>query len=461
MEVTAPVTMTPGTLDTDRALPWLAGPGGGPRPGRDQELSRALRDEQCRQQQCLVMVASSSVVPPPVLAAMASPAVNVTAEGYPGRRYHAGCAGVDRIEELAVARAKAVFGASYANVQPHSATTANQIVLASLLRPGDTLLGMSLDQGGHLSHGSRASISGQYFRGVGYGLTEAGAIDYDEVARQADAHRPRVIICGATAYSRRVDFARFRQIADAVGAYLMADISHIAGLVVGGLHQSPVNHAHVTTTCTHKQLFGPRGGLILMGRDAQLPGPHGRGTLEDHFQRAVFPFFQGAPALNIIAGKAAALGFAATPEFRQLAARIVDNARALAAALGKRSHRLVSGGTDNHTVLMDLTATGLTGRDAERALEGAGIIVNKNRIPHDPRSAAVTSGIRLGTNTLAYRGLAPADMAACGDLLADVLDATRPGRPLDPVVRHRVLRAVHGLCAAFPIPGYPAGGSPA
>ncbi|HET9896547.1 MAG TPA: serine hydroxymethyltransferase [Streptosporangiaceae bacterium] len=420
----------------------------------DAELSAAIAAEQRRQADSLVLVASSSIAHPAVLKAMGSTSVNVTAEGYPGRRYHAGCAIVDRIERLAIERAKALFGARYANVQPHSATTANQIVMASLLRPGDTILGMSLDQGGHLSHGSPPSLSGQYFRAVGYGLDQAETIDYDQVARLAAEHRPKLIICGATAYPRTVDFARFRQIADDAGAYLLADISHIGGLVAAGLHQNPVDYAHVVTTCTHKQLYGPRGGLILIGKDAQAPAPDGRGTLEQHFQRAVFPFFQGAPAVNVIAGKAAALRLAATDGFRHLACRIAGDAAALAAELSGRSIRIVSGGTDNHIVLADLTELGLTGHQAERALEEAGIVVNKNRIPGDRRSAVDTSGIRIGTNTVAFRGLGPSEMVVCADLIAEVITAARAGLPLAREVRDKVRRSVGELCADFPIPGY-------
>jgi glycine hydroxymethyltransferase len=422
----------------------------------DADLWRAIEREHHRQAERLVLVASSSVAHPVVLAALTATAVNVTAEGYPGRRYHAGCSGVDQIEDLAVRRARVVFGASYANVQPHSATTANQTVLSSLLAPGDTILGMGLDAGGHLTHGSKASFSGQYFNAVGYGLDSEGLIDYEQVAVLAQRHRPRLIICGATAYSRRIDFARFRQIADSVGAYLLADISHTAGLVAAGLHPSPIDHAHITTTCTHKQLFGPRGGLIMMGRDAEGPAPDGKRTLREHFQRAVFPFFQGAPVMNTIAAKAAALDYAATPAFARVMDRIVRNAAALAGSFSALGYSVVSGGTDNHIVLLDLSPFGLTGLATEEALEDGHIVVNKNRVPGDTRPALVTSGVRLGTNTIAYRGMGPAEMTECASLFDEVVHALRrsDGSGLPAIVRNGVRSRVAGLCTAFPLPDY-------
>nr|BFE70688.1 hypothetical protein GCM10020092_039890 [Actinoplanes digitatis] len=278
--------------------------------------------------------------------------------GLPGRRYHAGCEVIDGIEQLAIDRAKAAFGARYANVQPHSATTANYAVLSSLLEPGDTLLGMELESGGHLTHGSPAAYAGRYFTAIGYGLDDAGLIDYDEVAALAREHRPKMIVCGATAYPRLIDFARFRRIADSVGAYLLADISHTAGLVITGKHPSPIDHAHLTTTCTHKQLYGPRGGLILSGRDADSPAPRGKGTLAQFVQRTIFPYFQGAPVLNAIAAKARALDIAAGPEFDDTVGRIVATARSMADTLAELGHDVVSGGTDNHIVLVDLSRWG-------------------------------------------------------------------------------------------------------
>jgi glycine hydroxymethyltransferase len=420
----------------------------------DPELYRLLEAEYRRQEESLVMVASSSVVDPSVLACQGSTFVNVTAEGYPGHRYHAGCANVDGVERLAIDRACSLFGATYANVQSHSASVANELVLTALLEPGDTLLGMDLHQGGHLTHGSRASISGRIFNSYGYGLDAAGVIDFAQVRKMAVSLRPKLIICGATAYSRTVDFARFRAIADEVGALLLADISHIAGLVAAGLHPSPINHAHITTTCTHKQLFGPRGGLILMGRDADRPAPNGRATLAATLQRAVFPFFQGAPAVNAIAAKGRALAWCASDEFAELATRIVGNARALAAAFTKRGYTVVSGGTDNHIVLLDLTDSDLTGFIAEKALESTNIIVNKNHIPGDKRPATVTSGLRLGTNTLAHRGFQPQDMDRCAALVDRVVRAVRPTDDrryrFDDELRHEIRAQVAHLTAERP-----------
>ncbi|WP_213454855.1 serine hydroxymethyltransferase [Rhizomonospora bruguierae] len=428
--------------------------------GDDPELYDVLVRELDRQSTVLSLVASSSVVDPSVLASLASVAVNVTAEGYPGRRYHAGCEVVDDIEQLAIDRARRTFGARYANVQSHSATNANYTVLSALLRPGDPVLGMELEHGGHLTHGSPAAYAGQYFRVVGYGLTDEGLIDYDQVHRLATGHRPRVIICGATAYPRSIDFARFRQIADEVGAYLLADISHTAGLVATGLHPSPIDHAHITTTCTHKQLFGPRGGLILSGRDHDAPAPRGRGTLADFLQRAVFPFSQGAPALNTIAAKARALDMVTTAEFRAVAERIVEIGGVLAETLAGLGYRLVSGGTDNHIVLVDLSPKGMTGFVAEQALEECGIVVNKNRVPRDPTPAFVTGGIRIGTNSAARRGLGREDARYCAELIDQVLRSVEVhgerGYRVPPSVRMSVRARVADLCARRPVPGYPA-----
>jgi glycine hydroxymethyltransferase len=425
----------------------------------DRTLYQLLEDEYNRQTNTLVMVASSSVVHPSVLASEGMVAVNVTAEGYPGRRYHAGCEVIDGVEQLAIDRAKLAFKAQYANVQPHSATSANYIVMLNLLKPGDTILGMELQYGGHLTHGSKVSVSGQYFNALGYGLTDKELIDYEQAARLARQYRPKLIICGATAYSRQVDFKRFREIADEVGAFLLADISHIAGLVIAGLHPSPIDEAHFTTTCTHKQLFGPRGGLILIGRDHLSPAPDGKGTLAEMMQRAVFPFFQGAPILNAMAAKARALARTMTPEFRHLAQRIIENARTLAQCFIKKGYRVISGGSSNHIVLLDVGARGMTGTIAERALEASGIIVNKNRIPGDTKSAFVTSGIRLGTNTLAARGMGPDEMCECAELLDRVLGAIDvlgdKEYHLDAALKESIRHEVKRLCAKFPIPDYP------
>lgn len=425
----------------------------------DPALFALLAREQQRQAETLTMVAASSTADPSVLACAGSAAANTTTEGYPGARFHAGCQVVDEIERLAVERARAAFGARYANVQPHSGTSANQAVMFALLQPGDTILGMELDAGGHLSHGSRPSVSGRYFHALGYGVDGDGRIDYEQARALALAHRPRLIVCGASAYPRTVDFARFRAIADEAGALLLADISHVAGLVAAGEHPSPIDHAHVTTTSTYKQLYGPRGGLILMGRDAASPAPHARGTLAEAAQRAVFPFFQGTPDLAGVAAKARALALVATPEFRALARRITAGARVLADELAARGWRVLTGGTDNHIVLFDVGARGLSGVVAERALECCGIVVNKNRIPGDTRPATVTSGVRLGTNSLALRGMGPDEMPACAALVDTVLTAVAPRGErdfeLDPAVRERVAGAVRALCALHPLPAYP------
>ena len=426
----------------------------------DPELYRMLASEQDRQATTLALVASCAVTDPSILFCQASAAGNVTAEGYPGQRYHAGCTVIDEIERLAIARARHAFGAKYANVQPHSATTANYAVLSALLRPGDTLLGMSLDSGGHLTHGSPAGFAGRYFRTVSYGTTSAGLIDFGQVERLAAEHRTRVIVCGSTAYPRVIDFARFREIADSAAAYLVADVSHTAGLIAAGLHPSPVDHAHITTTCTHKQLFGPRGGLIMSGRDFRSAAPRGAGTLADFLQRAVFPFFQGAPAPGMLAAKAAALAAVPTAPFRDVAQRIVSMARTLARRLAELGYPVVSGGTDTHMVVVDLRRKGITGLVAERALEECGIVVNKNRVPGEPRSARVTSGIRIGTNAAAQRGMGTAQAVDCAGLIDTVLSAVRPlgdgGYQLAPSHRAAVRTRVADLTAEFPLPGYPA-----
>jgi glycine hydroxymethyltransferase len=424
----------------------------------DHELFSLAEREYVRQQSTLSLLASCSTVDPSVLACEALPLVNVTAEGYPGERFHAGCQVIDGVEQLAIDRARTAFRASYANVQPHSASAANEIVYFSLLNPGDKLLGMRLDQGGHLTHGAKASVSGRVFHAIGYGLDAAGGIDYQEVERLAFQHRPKLIVCGATAYARTVDFARFRQIADAAGALLLADISHIAGLVAAGLHPSPIDQAHITTTCTHKQLFGPRGGLILMGRDAHTIGPDGERTLAQVIQSGVFPLMQGAPMLHIIAAKARALARVASPEFAVLAARIQGNAAELAAALARRGYRIVTGGTDNHIVLVDVGERGMSGLVAERALEHCDIVVNRNKVPGDARPARVTSGIRLGTNNVAFRLMEAADMDSCAAVIDSALRAVtavsdREFR-LDGELAQATRTAVRQLCERFPIPSY-------
>jgi glycine hydroxymethyltransferase len=425
----------------------------------DPELHQLMTAEYARQQRTLVLVASSSIVDPSVLACEAGVAVNVTAEGYPGQRFHAGCEIVDGIEQLAIDRAKAAFGARYANVQPHSASAANEIIMFGLLEPGDVMLGMHLEHGGHLTHGAPVSISGRYFKAVQYGLDERGLIDYEQARALALEHRPRLIVCGATAYPREVDFRRFRAIADEVGALLLADITHTAGLVAAGLHESSIDHAHFTTLCTHKQLYGPRGGLILMGRDADRPAPGRAYTLAELVQRAVFPLMQGAPTPHIIAAKARALARVTTPAFRALAASIVANARALASAFLQRGYSVISGGTDSHIVLLDLGPRKLTGAIAEGALQASDVIVNRNKVPGDRRAARVTSGIRLGTNTVSARGMGVAEMSAASDLIDRVLTTVSPLGELEwrlaDDIRDDVRCRVRGLCDAFPIPAYP------
>lgn len=426
----------------------------------DPLLYEILEREYHRQADVLTMVAASSIVDPSVLVCEGMVSVNVTAEGYPKARFHAGCEVIDEIEQLAIERAKAAFRAQYANVQPHSATTANQLVMCTVLQPGDALLGMELDSGGHLTHGSKASISGQYFNARGYGLNEAGDIAYDQVYQLAQEFKPKLIICGATAYPRIIDFKRFREIADEVGAFLLADITHVAGLVVAGEHPSPIDHAHFTTTCTHKQLYGPRGGLILMGEDYDRPAADGRGTLAEMLQKAVFPFFQGAPNLNSIAAKARALAMVVRPEFKKLAQRIVADARTLAHCFMDKGYHVITGGSDNHIVVLNVFSRGLTGIIAERALEESNIVVNKNRIPGDKQPAAVTSGIRLGTNSLALRDMGPSEMPLCADLIHRVLSSVKVGEDgrhyeLDHAVKEAVQMEVKQLCRRFPIPCYP------
>ncbi|WP_326786383.1 serine hydroxymethyltransferase [Streptomyces sp. NBC_00151] len=425
---------------------------------QDEQLYELLEREQQRQHETLAMVAAASMADPSVLVCEASSTSNVTTEGYPGARYHAGCEVVDEVERLAVERAKEAFGARYANVQPHSGSTANQVVLCSLLNPGDVVLGMDLKAGGHLTHGASASMSGRFFTAIAYGLGEDGLIDYDAMARLARTHRPKLIFCGASSYPRTVDFQRFREVADEVGAYLVADISHIAGLVAAGLHPSPVDVAHVTTTSTYKQLYGPRGGLILVGRDAELRTASGK-TLAAALQDAVFPYLQGTPRLNTVAAKARALGQVCTPEFRQLAERIVATSAALAKELDSRGHHVLTGGTDTHMVLLDVGRRGLTGRIAERALESCGIVVNKNSIPGDPHGPRVTSGVRLGTNVLALRGMGPAEMTECAELVDTVLGAVVPvgdrDYELDSTTRAGVAARATALCHRFPLPDHP------
>lgn len=421
---------------------------------QDPALFSMLERDQIRQEETLAMVASASAADSSVLACEGSAVGNVTTEGYPGRRYHAGCVVVDEIERLAVDRAKDVFGARYANVQPHSGSTANQVVMTSLLDPGDTIMGMELSAGGHLTHGAPVSFSGRYFRPVSYGVGPDGRLDHGEIVELARRHRPRLIVCGASSYPREIDFARFREIADEVGAYLLADISHIAGLVAAGLHPSPIDAAHFTTTSTYKQLYGPRGGLILMGADADTPGPGGR-RLSSVIQQGVFPYFQGTPRVNGIAAKARALGIVGSAGFHRLAERVLDDARALASALAELGWRVQTGGTDNHMVLVDTGGSGLTGANAERSLESCGIIVNRNKIPGDGYPARISGGVRFGTNSLALRGMGSEAMVECATLVDRVWRSLRSTGDdefvLSEAVREGVRAEVAELCRRFPV----------
>jgi glycine hydroxymethyltransferase len=447
--------------DGELLLARVAGEGVRRLHEEDPELYDLLSKEYRRQTQTLALVASCSPTHPSVLACEGTFTSNVTAEGYPGARFHAGCVYVDQFEQLAIDRSKQAFSAQYANVQPHTASIANTVVMTSLLKPGDTLLGMNLDSGGHLSHGSKVNISGSFFNSVGYGLTPEGVLDYDRMAELAREHKPKLIICGTTAYPRTIDWRRFRAVADEVGAYVLADITHIAGLVIAGIHPSPIDIAHITTTCTHKQLYGPRGGLILIGKEHASPGPDGKTPLSSLMQNGLFPFIQGAPIVNNIVAKSRALARSMSPEFASLARRIVELSRALSAALMERNVRVISGGSDNHIVVMDvLSSFGVTGVIAEQALEECGIIVNRNRIVGDQKPPRVTSGVRIGTNSLAAREFTAAEMQTCAALIAEILKTVKPrddrSYDLPPSDRERFQSQVRALAAQHPIPGYPA-----
>ncbi len=379
----------------------------------DPELFRSFELELARQRGNLELIASENIVSPAVMAAMGTFFTNKYAEGYPGKRYYGGCEFVDIAENLAIERAKNLFGAKFANVQAHSGASANLAVFFALIQPGDTVLSMNLAHGGHLSHGSPVNISGEYFNIVPYGVDkETCMINYDEVERIAKECKPKLILAGASAYPRTIDFKRFREIADEVGAYLMVDMAHIAGLVAAGEHPSPIPYAHVTSTTTHKTLRGPRGGLILTDDE----------ELAKKIDKAIFPGTQGGPLMHIIAAKAVAFKEAMTPEFKEYQHRVVKNAAALADGLKKRGVSLVSGGTDNHLMLVDLTSKGKTGKEIEKLLDTAHITVNKNAIPFDPQKPFVTSGIRLGTPATATRGMQPNDMDIVAGCIADIID---------------------------------------
>ncbi len=402
----------------------------------DPEVFQWIYREVQRQHETLELIASENFASPAVLMAMGTPLSNKYAEGYPHRRYYGGCQYVDEIEDLARERAKRLFGAEHANVQPHAGTQANQAVYAAVLKPGDTILSMELSHGGHLSHGSPVSQVGKLYRIVYYHVhPETEQIDFDEVRRLAQEHKPRLIVTGYSAYPRVIDFQRFREIADEVGAYLMADIAHIAGLVAAGEHPSPVGVADFVTTTTHKTLRGPRGGLILTQE-----------KFAKKIDKAVFPGLQGGPLMHVIAAKAVAFAEALTPEFRAYQHQIVLNARALAQRLQERGIRLVAGGTDNHLMLVDLRPLGITGKVAEEALERAGITVNKNTIPFDPEKPTVTSGIRIGVPAVTTRGMKEPEMAYIADLITEVLEA-----PEDETRIQRVRKAVQELTEQFPL----------
>ena len=378
--------------------------------GFDPELAKAMDDELNRQRTHIELIASENLVSKAVMAAMGSPLTNKYAEGYPGRRYYGGCEYVDVVETLAIERAKKLFGCEYANVQPHSGAQANLAAFFALVNPGDTVMGMSLDAGGHLSHGSPVNISGKYFNIVPYGVNEEGFIDYDEAMRIAKECRPKLIVAGASAYARTIDFKKFREIADEVGAYLMVDMAHIAGLVAGGQHPSPIPYADVVTTTTHKTLRGPRGGMILC-KSAEF-------AKEINFNKAVFPGIQGGPLMHVIAAKAVCLKEALDDSFKDYAKGIVDNAQALANGLMSRGFDLVSGGTDNHLMLVDLRSKNVTGKEVEKLLDAANITCNKNAIPNDPEKPFTTSGIRLGTAAVTTRGFNTEDMDKVAEAIA-------------------------------------------
>ena len=374
----------------------------------DPEVAKAMLNEIDRQNSHIELIASENFVSKEVMATMGSPLTNKYAEGYPGKRYYGGCEYVDVVETLAIERVKELFGCEYANVQPHSGAQANMAVFFAMVKPGDTVLGMDLGHGGHLSHGSKVNMSGKYFKSEFYGVNEKGYIDYEAVLAKAKECKPKLIIAGASAYARKIDFKKFREIADEVGAYLMVDIAHIAGLIAGGEHESPIPYAHVTTSTTHKTLRGPRGGMILSSNEMQE---------KFNFNKAVFPGIQGGPLMHVIAAKAVCFKEALDPSFKTYAKNVVENASALANGLMNRGFHIFSGGTDNHLMLVDLRNLGISGKDCEEMLDVANITCNKNSIPNDPASANVTSGIRLGTAAVTSRGMNAEDM----DVIAEAI----------------------------------------
>ncbi len=408
----------------------------------DSAIAEAIRLELDRQQTQIELIASENIVSRAVMEAQGSVLTNKYAEGYPGRRYYAGCEYVDVVEQLAIDRAKELFDCAFANVQPHSGAQANQAVMLALLRPGDPILGLSLSAGGHLTHGAPPNLSGKWFEAHQYGVRESdGLIDFDEVERLAREHRPKLIIAGGSAYSRQLDFPRFRAIAHEVGAYFLVDMAHFSGLVAGGVHPSPLPHAHVVTTTTHKTLRGARGGMIL-SNDLEIG---------KKINSAAFPGLQGGPLLQAIAGKAVAFGEALRPSFKEYAARVVENAQVLADVLLKSGFDIVTGGTDTHLMLVDLRPKGLTGNIADASLDRAGITCNKNGVPFDPEKPTVTSGIRLGTPAATTRGFGAAEFTQVGELITEVLDGLVANRDDNTEAELRVRGKVRELCARFPI----------
>lgn len=408
----------------------------------DPELSASIEAELRRQRHKIELIASENIVSRAVLEAQGSVLTNKYAEGYPSRRYYGGCEHVDVAEQLAIDRAKALFGCQFANVQPHSGAQANQCVLLALVKPGDTIMGMSLDAGGHLTHGARPNLSGKWFNAVQYGVRrDDGRIDFNQVEALAREHRPKLIIAGGSAYPRTIDFARFREIADEVGAFFHVDMAHFAGLVAAGVHPSPLPHAHVVTTTTHKTLRGPRGGLILSNDP----------DLGKKINSATFPGLQGGPLMHIIASKAAAFREALEPSFKTYARQVVDNAKTLAATLVEGGFDIVSGGTDTHLMLVDLRSKGLTGRAAEESLDRAGITCNKNGVPFDPEKPMVTSGIRLGSPAVTTRGFGSAEFRLVGALITRVLDQLAQHPDDNSATEAEINAEVEALCRRFPI----------
>jgi glycine hydroxymethyltransferase len=408
--------------------------------GFDPELATSLDQERIRQEEHIELIASENYASPRVLEAQGSVLTNKYAEGYPGKRYYGGCEYVDVAEQLAIDRAKKLFGADYANVQPHSGSQANAAAYLALIKPGDTILGMSLDHGGHLTHGAKVNFSGKIFNAVQYGLDAAtGEIDYTQVERLALEHRPTLVIAGFSAYSRVVDWARFREISDAVGAYFLVDMAHVAGLVAAGVYPSPVPFADVVTSTTHKTLRGPRGGIILARSNDEITRK---------LNSMIFPGTQGGPLMHVIAAKAVAFLEALQPEFIDYQKQVVANARAMVAGLSARGHRIVSGGTDNHLFLVDLIEKGVTGKDADAALGRANITVNKNTVPNDPRSPFVTSGLRIGTPAVTTRGFREAEVTQLAGWIADVLDDVT-----NDAVIERTRQSVLEICRRFPVYG--------